>query len=706
MNGKAILAAVEKHIEKGIIGIAAIFLVAMIWLYGINTPNKVSFNGAEHGPRDLNQTVLESARQLESAMRTAKADEVKQQSSARKLVDAHNEGIYAALTPTKPDAPDAKGIKLTPVPRTLMAGGKEAVVPGLTEAEEATASIELVTPIRPEQPVLSVGRRMAVRKPVRLGDTAARPGAAPAGRDEKAGEPTEVVAATIAAYWPKEAQRTEMTQKGYAAYRSKVYVSGVEVERQELLASGEWSEAKLVEGSQAMPELKIPEPAIDERGALVNKPELDEAFRVVRAEQNLLLQPPFYTVTAGDEWKLPPLDGHVEADDEDGEFKIKPRKPKEPEKRVARGPMPPIGGNRGGSVGEFGGGGTGREGGGSGIGAGVDRKAAEQGKKQAKDDLKEGRDLLAKKDYSGAASKFQAVVNNQNASTGDKGLAEKELERAQKKLAEASTPGSGGGRPISDVTPETRGGGIMEDMGGSGRMEFSSGRPGAGPAASPVAGAAAPLVTHPERNLPAAFYHDDTVMSGKTYRYRTRVNLWNRYVGRIKSLKDPAGARQAVLHGEWSEWSEPVMITPQTYFYVNSLKPGTDKVLVEVWKWVKGKWIKRNFEVGVGEIIGGDVTLKPEERGEEPASDGDKKTTAKAEPDDFSTKAVVMDIRVEQPIKVRQNRGKGQFEYRDQKSLVLVYLDPADGQVKERIQAFDTNDPLRKKLKEQAGDGG
>src|SRR5262245_16800879 len=168
MNGKAILGSIEKHIEKVIIAIATVFLVAMIWLYGINTPNKVSFNGSPRGPRELHESVLDSAKQLETAMRNAKAEEVKQQSSAKKLVDVHNEGIYAALTPTKPDAPDAKGFKLQPVGRTLMAGGKEAVVPGLTEAEEATASIELVTPLPPEQPVVAFGRSLAVRKPVKL----------------------------------------------------------------------------------------------------------------------------------------------------------------------------------------------------------------------------------------------------------------------------------------------------------------------------------------------------------------------------------------------------------------------------------------------------------------------------------------------------------------------------------------------------------
>src|SRR5262245_27265923 len=127
MNGKAISTLIEKHIEKGIIAIAALILLAMIWSYGINTPNKVPFNGWLQGPREMHASVMESARQLETAMRTAKTEEIRQQSSAKKLVDAHNEGIYAALTPTKPNA---KEIKLQPVARTLMRGGKD--VPELT----------------------------------------------------------------------------------------------------------------------------------------------------------------------------------------------------------------------------------------------------------------------------------------------------------------------------------------------------------------------------------------------------------------------------------------------------------------------------------------------------------------------------------------------------------------------------------------------
>jgi len=321
--------------------------------------------------------------------------------------------------------------------------------------------------------------------------------------------------------------------------------------------------------------------------------------------------------------------------------------------------------------------------------------------------LAEAKEAYDNKEYATAMSKAQAVENNENATGADKKSAKDLLAKAEKKLAEANNAGGGGGRVMGG---DFAGGGVL-DEGGGGRVggrvadEFG-GRTGGAMPLSTGSTAAQPLVMHPDRTaVPAVFYHDDTVEPGKTYRYRTRVNLWNRYVGQIKALKNPEDAKKAILHGEWSLWSDAVTITPTTRFFVSSLKPGTDKAVVEVWKWIAGKWIKRNFEPGVGEIIGGDAMVKAEELGDSAAGEkGDKEGKPRAE--SFSTGAVVLDIRVDQPVKVRQSKGKGAFEYRDQKSLVLVYLDPADGQVKERVQVLDNNDPLRKKLKSEGGDGG
>ncbi|MBI5865892.1 MAG: hypothetical protein HZB38_15595 [Planctomycetes bacterium] len=715
MNAKNILALIEAHIEKGIIGLAVVFGGLMIWWYGLGTPNKVDFGGQSYGPHELAPAILDSAKSLKTAMDNASAEDPKPQGSSDKLIKRHNEGIFAEIPPAKPDDPNAKAFRLQPAVRVLTSGGHEAVVPGLKESEEAPGSVTLITPLAPQQPKMRNGRSLAVQKPTKLGETA-KPNVAAGTTDS----PREVAWASGAMYWPKDAHKAETTRNGYAAYRSKIYVTGIDVERQELLANGDWSEPKLVEGSKAMPELTIPEPAIDDKGNLINKADLDGAFRVVKAEQNMLMQPPFYTTSAGDQWSIPPLKGFEEEEEEEiASATPKPKKPERAERpeRPTRGTGGVRGGGRGpigggefaGGGGRFGGGGEvvggGRMPGGAG-GAATDRKAVEEAKKLAKSDLKEAQAAYDKKDYTQAMTKAQAVVGNEHATKADHDKAQDLIEKADKKLAEAG--GGGGGRaPLGGGRIGGDFGGLEGDFGPTrfGGGETLGGRGmGMMPTAAPTG--AQKLVTSPDDDkLPAVFFHDDTVEAGKTYRYRSRVNVWNRYVGRIRSLKDPEGAKLATLHGEWSFWSDPVTITPSTYFFVRSLKPGTDRVVLEVWKWIGGKWIKRPFEASVGEMIGGEVTLKPEEvehlAKDEPKDD--KKASDKGRLENFTTGAIVLDIRVDEPTHVRVAKGKGAFDYREQKTLVVVYLDPADGQVKERTQAADQSDPLRKKLEADSG---
>ena len=103
--------------------------------------------------------------------------------------------------------------------------------------------------------------------------------------------------------------------------------------------------------------------------------------------------------------------------------------------------------------------------------------------------------------------------------------------------------------------------------------------------------------------------------------------------------------------------------------------------------------MKERFNVAIGDVIGGDVkdvkTGDYDDEGEEVKKDVD-----------FTTDAVVLDLRFDEPVKERWPQKDGAFSYRDKTSTVLVYLDPADGQVKERAQVFDRRDPIRKQLED------
>ena len=145
------------------------------------------------------------------------------------------------------------------------------------------------------------------------------------------------------------------------------------------------------------------------------------------------------------------------------------------------------------------------------------------------------------------------------------------------------------------------------------------------------------LVTNPETHEPAVWFHDDTVEAGKTYQYRMRVKLWNRYVGRTRAVKNAEDAKVPVVLGEWSFPSDPITVTPSTYFFLSGGQPNENSASVDVWKWRKGFWKKQRFDVTIGDVIGEVRNIKTGEystEGEEVAADVD-----------FTTGAAVLDLR-------------------------------------------------------------
>ncbi|GMU84134.1 MAG: hypothetical protein AMXMBFR47_40040 [Planctomycetota bacterium] len=701
---KNFLGLIEAHIEKGVLGLSAVVLLLTVWMFGLSSPNTVEFSGKSLSAGELSNEILDSAKQLKSAMSGARPDdEAKKttQNFAKRLTDLQSNVLFSENRPVA--AAEGKSPPpLKPLAVVTTIPGKTIEVEGLKESEEISKSIELVTPLPPSSPVVRTGRNLVERKPIVLG-AAAKPPAA----DAKADAPVELSWVTVAAYFDKQNQQAALHQANYSTGRARVYVAGVDVERQELLSNGEWSEWKRIDNSKANPELSIPQPAIDERGNLINKTELDEAWSTVKAEQQRIMQPPFYPVTSGDMWKMPPLEGH-EDPVEEAEERPRPVKRTEERTRPTRntgGRAPAGGGGRGGMIGgarggggggeigisgggggRFGGRGGGAAGGGGGMSA-ADKAAA---KKEASEKLKEAKEAMSKKDYGAAISAAQQVTANEHASAGDKRQAEGIIADAEKKMAEAPR----GAGPVGEFGP--RGAGPIGEFGPRGAAMPMGDDPRMGGArgmfAAPQEAGAVELVTHPEnKNELAVWFHDDTVEPGKTYQYRMRVNLWNRYMGRLKALKNADDAKKAIVEGEWSAPSDPVIVAPSTHFFVTSLKPGTETAVVEVWKWRQGTWHKQNFEASVGEMIGGEKEIKVDD----PDAKGGRATV------DFTTGAVILDLRVEEPIQMRLPAKGGGYNLAERKSLVLVYLDPADGQVKERVQDFDRTDPIRKLLQAQ-----
>src|SRR6185295_17362891 len=129
---------------------------------------------------------------------------------------------------------------------------------------------------------------------------------------------------------------------------------------------------------------------------------------------------------------------------------------------------------------------------------------------------------------------------------------------------------------------------------------------------------------------------------------------WNRYLGQVKAVAKADDARKAYLDGEWSAPTDPITVAPKTHFFVLGKRPESSAANIEVWLWRRGKWVKQSFEANVGDVIGGtkkmdatDVDVAADTKDGKDAKDSSKDAKPKKVDVDFSTDAVVLDLRVE-----------------------------------------------------------
>ncbi len=629
MAKKGSLSLVEQHLEKGILGLAVAFMVALAVYFLILEPSTVDYGGQPIGPSELDEAILRDAEALQQAVDRKRRDVPEVPAYSRQLEQRFRAGTLGAPQDGGPRVPanvEVAAVFGQPLP-SLPTTPDEDIV--------------LVKPLPPTAPVLRTGISLVNHRPTY--GTGAPRGGATFGTMTDEGEVKELSWVTLGAWFPAGAQRNEMTKAGYAPYRAKVYVVGMDVQRQEVTASGEYTEWMDVPPSKAVRRVEAPMPVYDDRtGDVLNQDLVSQTLEEIKLAQVDLMEPAFYEVEAGDEWMMPPLEG-LGANVEEIEGQ-----PVEP-------PPPLPKGTEGGE--QRGGGGGFRPGGGGGGGDGADAK------KEARDDLRDAIRAKRNKDWSEAKRAAKRVLDNAAASRSQRRQAQKiirEAERATKpQKPQGTTPGAtfGGTQNLTQQREQ--------------------------------------LVRNPENEQqPAVWFHDDAVQPGKTYRYRMRVNLWNRYVGRRSSLRNPEQADQPVLVGEWSLPSAPITVAPKRHFFVTGPSFGEPAARVDVFTWHKGNWLRENFIVRAGEVIGEVKDVKAGKINE----DG----RAVREPVDFTTDALVLDVRIDEPVLYRRAAGKhGEFAYRETEALVLVYLDPADGQVKERISDVDRADSKYKELKEE-----
>lgn len=121
-----------------------------------------------------------------------------------------------------------------------------------------------------------------------------------------------------------------------------------------------------------------------------------------------------------------------------------------------------------------------------------------------------------------------------------------------------------------------------------------------------------PLLETPDL---AIWAHDLTAEPGKTYRYRIRVGINNPLFGKAPSLdeKQQELATVPVLMSEPSEWTDPVSVLSDSYFFITSASPadqlGPARASAELYRFYYGYYRRGTVTIEPGDVVEGGVKL-------------------------------------------------------------------------------------------------
>lgn len=110
--------------------------------------------------------------------------------------------------------------------------------------------------------------------------------------------------------------------------------------------------------------------------------------------------------------------------------------------------------------------------------------------------------------------------------------------------------------------------------------------------------------------------HDVTAVPGATYRYRLRVVINNPFFGRQVRASQAKIAEKSYIEGAWSEWSNPVDVDRNDYFFVTAASDGMSNAInprphasVELFKFYYGFWRKASIGAEPGDRLEGAAKL-------------------------------------------------------------------------------------------------
>lgn len=293
---KQAVGPVERHLEKGVLGLAGLVLVGVIATYLVTSPNKAKLADETVGPDEVYPRVVEQAETVRSAILKAEPPDVPVRNPVPRVRKTISSPLAAAdLDPT---------IRL-PVPFL-------PPVPNVGPALSTPDKIELAEFLPPTDLRVEKGRSVAnVVPPETLG---------PEGPESTGSAGAELRATfnwvTISGLYDRRAQERLCRQKGYHPRRLEHPIVEVDLQRRERRWDGSYTEWK---GVQPYSPVRPPEPPSVEveeaNSGFTVSTEDREAVRIfsdaVRRNDNRLqlMRPLFPKPLAGDPWRVPTYEG-------------------------------------------------------------------------------------------------------------------------------------------------------------------------------------------------------------------------------------------------------------------------------------------------------------------------------------------------------------------------------------------------------------
>lgn len=639
---------VERHLEKIVAGVAGAITLAVIALYVVRSPSGVQLSSGNVGPGEIGPLLKEEAKRVyQSGIQGAKPPKVSlpdyvayaERTRPSQIDRALAPRLAVAMTPLNPMPPSVKQV-------------------------DVTRKVRLAAILPPGKPVVFQGRnRATLPKPTSLaGDQSGGPGPMEQGGSPDAADTRDVTWVTVAAPVFRAKQRAAFDAAGYAFDRLQMVVTGVQLERQMLLPDGSWSEPPVAVQPYGK-YLPLQKPVVslgeDETGVILDSESARrmDALRSALTQsgtQRVIWRAPLSPYLDTVEWPpagAPSIEGlnweeWLESESPGSEFKgpslrsgttPTPAPPPRPAKKeTAPKPERPSrvsprgGGEPGAAVRES------------------TRTPAPQPSKGT-----EGADERAK----------AMTAARKNLSDAKKALDEGDFETAARFADEVIRME---GKIAQGLVTEAD---TLKQKAETARQ-----------AKEEAAAKKKKIQEDRQQGLEEAdvepiWAHDLSAEPGRTYRYRLRIDVLNLYSMSPRDLVDPHDAEKTILASDWSEWSDPVTVQPDTIFFLSQANPSegaTGTATVNLYKWVGGEWHnlpRRKFEVG------------------QPIACDDRKAGR------IDTQVTLVEVAadVKRPVCIKPRRD-GSFDIRpDEVVQVMVAVGP-DGKLLERNTAQDRND--------------